>query len=217
MVRPVGRRAVVLLLMVASGASCRSASQGPAAPIIQPGSPGEPSRVVDATRAVDLSGLRSTAAEVSFMQRMIAHHAQALEMTALLAARTSREDMQLLGRRIHLSQADEIEMMREWLNARGVPLPDGHGPHSHDGAVMPGMLTAEEMRRLADATGREFDRLFLELMIKHHEGALLMVDELFAAPGAGQQSEIFTFASDVETDQRIEIDRMSVMLEERTR
>lgn len=197
--------------------SCRSASQEPAARIVQPGGPGEPSRAISATQAVDLSQLRDTAAETRFMQRMIAHHAQALEMTALLAARTSREDMQLLGKRIHLSQADEIEMMREWLNVRGVPLPNGDGPHSHDGAVMPGMLTAEEMRRLADAKGGEFDRLFLELMIKHHEGALIMVDELFATPGAGQQSEIFTFASDVEADQRIEIDRMSVMLEERTK
>ena len=184
---------------------------------MQPGRPGEPSHAISATQAVDLSRLRYTAAETRFMQRMIAHHAQALEMTALLAARSSREDMQLLGRRIHLSQADEIEMMREWLNLRGVPLPNGDGPHSHDGAVMPGMLTAEEMRRLADAKGGEFDRLFLELMIKHHEGALMMVDELFATPGAGQQSEMFTFASDVEADQRIEIDRMSVMLEERTR
>jgi uncharacterized protein (DUF305 family) len=213
----VGRRAAVLLLIVASGVSCRSASQEPAARIVQPGGPGEPSRAISATQAVDLSQLRDTAAETRFMQRMIAHHAQALEMTALLAARTSREDMQLLGKRIHLSQADEIEMMREWLNVRGVPLPNGDGPHSHDGAVMPGMLTAEEMRRLADAKGGEFDRLFLELMIKHHEGALIMVDELFATPGAGQQSEIFTFASDVEADQRIEIDRMSVMLEERTK
>jgi uncharacterized protein (DUF305 family) len=213
----VGHRAAVLLLIVATGASCRSASREPAAPIVQPGGPGEPSRAISATQAVDLSQLGDTAAETRFMQRMIAHHAQALEMTALLAARTSREDMQLLGRRIHLSQADEIEMMREWLNVRGVPLPNGDGPHSHDGAVMPGMLTAEEMRRLADAKGGEFDRLFLELMIKHHEGALIMVDELFASPGAGQQSEIFTFASEVEADQRIEIDRMSVMLEERTR
>src|SRR5687767_8998067 len=217
MVPPVGHRAAILLLIVASGASCRSASQGPAAPIIQPGGPGEPSRAISATQAVDLSQLRYTAAEASFMQRMIAHHAQALEMTVLLAVRTAREDMQLLGRRIQLSQADEIELMREWLNLRGVQPPHGDASHSHDGAVMPGMLTAEEMRRLADATGSEFDRLFLELMIKHHEGALLMVDELFATPGAGQQSDIFAFASDVEADQRIEIDRMSVMLEERTR
>ena len=204
------------VLVSAGGASCRSASQEPAR-IIQPGGPGEPSRAISATQAVDLSQLPNTAAEARFMERMIAHHAQALEMTALLPARTSREDMQLLGRRIDLSQADEIEMMREWLKVRGVPLADGHQPHSHDGAVMPGMLTAEEMRRLADAKGDEFDRLFLELMIKHHEGALIMVDELFATPGAGQQSEVFTFASDVEADQRIEIDRMSRMLEERTK
>jgi uncharacterized protein (DUF305 family) len=214
---PLGHRAAVLLLIVASGASCRSASQEPAGPIIQPGRPGEPSRAIRATQAADLSQLRYSAEEARFMQRMIAHHAQALEMTALLAARTSREDMQLLGRRIHLSQADEIQMMREWLHVRGVPVSNEDGPHAHDGAVMPGMLTAEEMRRLAEATGSEVDRLFLELMIKHHGGALIMVDELFATPGAGQQSEIFTFASEVEADQRIEIDRMRVMLEERMR
>src|SRR5688572_25051808 len=103
--RRVGYRAAILFLIIASGASCRSVSQEPAARIVQPGGPGEPSREISATQAVDLSQLRYTAAEARFMERMIAHHAQALEMTALLAVRTSREDMQLLGRRIHLSQA----------------------------------------------------------------------------------------------------------------
>ena len=151
------------------------------------------------------------------MQAMVAHHAQALEMTGLLASRSSREDMRLLGRRIELSQADEIQLMREWLNARRVPLSSHDGSHAHPATAMPGMLTADEMRRLADAPGGEFDRLFLELMIKHHEGALTMVDDLFAAAGAGQQSEIFTFASDVDADQRMEIDRMSTMLHETRR
>jgi len=151
------------------------------------------------------------------MQAMVAHHAQALEMTGLLASRSSREDMQLLGRRIELSQADEIQLMREWLNARRVPLSSRDANHAHAATAMPGMLTADEMRRLADATGGEFDRLFLELMIKHHEGALTMVDDLFAAAGAGQQSDIFTFASDMDADQRMEIDRMSTMLQESRR
>lgn len=201
-------------MALVSAASCRGTLLEPATRIVQPGAPGEPSRVIGANEAVDLSQLRYTPAEVQFIQAMIAHHAQALEMTALLAARTSREDLQLLGRRIAISQADEIEMMREWLNARRVPLSHRDAQHSHDGTLMPGMLTAEEMRRLADAQGADFDRLFLELMIKHHEGALIMVDELFAAPGAGQQSDIFAFASHVDADQRIEIDRMSAMLEE---
>ena len=169
--------------------------------------------MISAKDAVDLTELRHTAAELRFMQAMIAHHAQALEMTGLLVTRTSREDMLLLGRRIDLSQADEIELMRDWLKARGVRLSDAQ--HAHDGALMPGMLTADQMRRLAEAKGAEFDRLFLEFMIAHHEGALVMVDELFAARGSGQQSDVFAFASDVDADQRIEIDRMSAMLEER--
>ena len=148
------------------------------------------------------------------MQAMVAHHSQALEMTGLLASRSSREDMRLLGRRIELSQADEIQLMREWLNARRVPLSSHDANHAHPATAMPGMLTADEMRRLAEATDGEFDRLFLELMIKHHEGALTMVDDLFAAVGAGQQSDIFTFASDVDADQRMEIDRMGAMLRE---
>jgi uncharacterized protein (DUF305 family) len=110
-----------------------------------------------------------------------------------------------------VSQADEIEMMQEWLAGRGQALPDPHA-HHRGGALMPGMLTAAEMERLAAAKGPEFDRLFLELMIKHHDGALIMVKELFATPGAGQESEVFAFASDVEADQRMEIERMGAML-----
>lgn len=201
--------------MLVSGASCRSASVEPPAPIVQPGAPGEPSRVISAKDAVDLTQLRYTEAEVRFMQAMIVHHAQALEMTALLATRTSRDDMRLLGRRIDLSQSDEIELMRDWLKARGVPPSDAQ--HAHEGAPMPGMLTALEMQRLAEAKDAEFDRLFLDSMITHHEGALVMVEGLFAARGAGQQSDVFAFASEVDADQRIEIDRMSEMLEERRR
>jgi uncharacterized protein (DUF305 family) len=181
--------------------------------IVQPGAPGKPSRVIEPKEAVDLTQLQYTEAEVRFVQAMMTHHTQALEMTALLTARTSREDMQLLGKRIDLSQRDEIELMREWLALRGVTLSNRGELHTHDGTLMPGMLTAEEMRRLADAQGSEFDRLFLEFMIKHHEGALIMVDELFASVGAGQQSDIFAFASEVDTDQRMEIGRMSAMLE----
>jgi uncharacterized protein (DUF305 family) len=184
---------------------------------VQPGAPGEPSRVIGVDEAVDLSHLRYTEAEVHFMQAMIAHHAQALEMTALLASRPTPEDMQLLSRRIEISQADEIGLMRDWLNVHRVPPSTQDEQHSHTGMSMPGMLTGAEMQRLADATGGEFDRLFLELMIKHHEGALMMVDDLFAAAGAGQQSDVFTFAAEVDADQRLEIDRMSAMLQERGR
>jgi uncharacterized protein (DUF305 family) len=121
-------------------------------------------------------------------------------------------DMKLLAKRIEVSQADEIKMMQDWLKSRGQPLPDPHAHHQPGAALMPGMLTQEEMSRLTSAKGTEFDRLFLEGMIKHHVGALTMVKELFSTPGAGQDVEIFAFASDVDADQRMEIDRMGAML-----
>ena len=179
---------------------------------MQPGAPGEATRVITPTQAVDVVRIRPTATDVRFMQGMIGHHAQALEMTALLPSRTTREDMRLLARRIELSQADEIAMMQRWLKARGETVPDLHAHQAHGSVLMPGMLTPEEMRRLEAATGAEFDRLFLEFMIRHHDGALIMVRELFSTEGAGQEPEMFAFASDVDADQRIEIDRMSAML-----
>ena len=201
-----------MLVAVAAGSSCRSASQ--TTPIVQPGAPGQSTRVIPAEKASDLSHVGHTAADVRFMQGMIGHHAQAVEMCALLTDRTRRDDMRLLGRRIEISQADEIRMMQEWLKSRGAAAPDEHAHHAHGAALMPGMLTPDEMRRLADSTGDEFDRLFLEFMIKHHGGALIMVNELFAQPGAGQESEIFAFAADVDADQRMEIERMDAMLKE---
>jgi uncharacterized protein (DUF305 family) len=170
--------------------------------------------VITSERAADLSHVQHTPADVRFMQGMIGHHAQAIEMTDLLETRTARDDMRLLGRRIALSQADEIAMMRQWLAARGQQPPDAHAHHAPGAPLMPGMLTAEEMARLAAARGSDFDRLFLEYMIKHHDGALAMVHDLFATPGAGQEADIFAFASDVDADQRMEIDRMGAMLKE---
>jgi uncharacterized protein (DUF305 family) len=148
------------------------------------------------------------------MQGMIGHHAQALEMVALLRTRTNREDMRLLARRIELSQEDEIGLMRRWLEMRGEQVPDAHAHHAAGATLMPGMLTSDEMGRLEAATGKEFDRLFLESMVKHHEGALVMVSELFSNPGAAQESDIFSFATDIDADQRIEIARMGAMLRE---
>jgi len=146
------------------------------------------------------------------MQGMIGHHAQALEMTALLPSRTAHEEMKLLARRIEVSQTDEIKMMQRWLETRGLEAPSVHAYHAAGATLMPGMLTPDEMSRLADAKGAAFDRLFLELMIKHHEGALVMVKDLMAQPGAAQGSDIFAFASDVEADQSIEIERMKSIL-----
>jgi uncharacterized protein (DUF305 family) len=198
-----------VVLLVVFSVSCAAKTQ-----IVQPGAPGEPTRVITARQAADLSRIRYTEADVQFIQGMIGHHAQALEMTALVPSRTPREDMRLLANRIEISQADEIHMMQEWLTARGARLPNPHAHHGEGAMLMPGMLTAGEMAALASAKGADFDRLFLEFMIKHHEGALVMVDELFSAAGAGQQSDIFTFASDVDADQRMEIERMGAMLKE---
>jgi len=194
-----------------AGPACRTAASASQPPIVQPGAPGESSRVIGASTAVDLTRVQHTAADVRFMQGMIGHHAQALEMTALLRSRSRSDGMQKLALRIDVSQADEIKMMQDWLKHRGQPVPDAHAHHAPGAALMPGMLTPEEMTKLSGATGAEFDRLFLEFMIKHHEGALTMVADLFSTAGAGQEPEIFAFASDVDADQRMEIDRMLAM------
>lgn len=160
-----------------------------------------------------------TEADVSFMQDMMVHHAQAMEMTALVASRTERADVRRLAARIEISQEDELSLMRGWLEERGEAVPDAdahHAGHEDHGAAhgrMPGMLSAHEMTRLQEARGDEFDRLFLESMIRHHEGALVMVAKLLATDGAGQEPAIFQFASHVDSDQRIEIERMRRMLE----
>jgi uncharacterized protein (DUF305 family) len=204
----------ICLILLVGGIACRSASGDSPPPILQPGAPGESSRVITLQKAVEPPEVQHAAADVAFMQGMIGHHAQAIEMVELLDSRTERDEMRLLGRRIALSQEDEIKMMQGWLTVRGQPLPDLHAHHAPGARLMPGMLTAGEMARLAQAKGAEFDRLFLELMVKHHMGALVMVEELFENAGAGQDSEIFAFVSDVVADQRMEIERMAAMLKE---
>jgi uncharacterized protein (DUF305 family) len=212
----------IVLLIGFAAAACRTAPiQGtkaapggvdPKPPIVQPGAPGQASKVITAQQAADLSQVQYTGDDIKFMQGMIGHHAQAIQMVALVPSRTQSEDLKKLALRIDLSQQDEIKMMESWLRARGQQVP-GPGVHRMNGApMMPGMLTPEEMERLAAAKGVEFDRLFLQGMIKHHGGALTMVAELLAAPGAAQESEVFAFVSDVEADQRMEIDRMGAML-----
>ena len=191
--------------------SCRSAGGGQAK-IIQPGAPGQASREIQPSQATDFSKIGVTEADVKFMQGMIGHHEQAVEMVALMPDRTARTDMKLLGRRIDESQTDEIKMMEHWLQVRGQALPDPHAHHMQGAMLTPGMLTEEQMAQLTAAKGAEFDRLFLQFMIQHHEGALTMVDKLFAAHGAGQDEDVFKFAVDVHADQTTEIDRMSLML-----
>jgi len=211
---------LVAVFAAAGAAACGPARPaGSPAPVIHPGAPGQASAVAPSAGEIPMP---ATEADITFMQGMIHHHAQALDMTDLIDARSSDPDMKKLGLKIHVSQTDEIKMMQHWLQARGQEAPDPRAHRDMAGmagmdhtVMMPGMLTAEEMARLAAAKGVEFDRLFLEGMIKHHGGALIMVHDLFATPGAGQQSDIFAFASDVQADQQMEIDRMTAMLKER--
>ena len=158
------------------------------------------------------------------MQGMIMHHAQAVEMTALIELQTQNNDLRLLGARISKSQSDEIKFMKRWLEARGEPveppmpgMPSMNMPGmdmSKHQMLMPGMLTPKQMDALRKAKGAEFDHLFLTGMIQHHNGALIMVKDLFDTAGAGQDAELFSFATDVDSGQRAEIRIMQTMLGE---
>lgn len=164
-----------------------------------------------------------TAADVRFMQGMIGHHAQALVMVALIPNRTTRADLRALGERIRVSQTDEIKLMQQWLRERNQSVPDPDTQHQHQmmnmpgmsmsDALMPGMLTAEQLAELGKAQGADFDKLFLKDMIQHHEGALAMVATLLGTTGSGQEPEVFRFAAEVDADQRAEIARMSALLD----
>ena len=199
---------VVLVAFLAAGPAESHAQP----PIVQPGAPGEPSRQISAEEASDLAGIQFSDADVKFLQGMIAHHAQALEMTTLLTSRSQQDTMRRLAQRIRLSQEDEITMMQGWLRARGEDAPSSNPPRMPDSELMPGMLSEAEMSRLGLARGTEFDRLFLELMIKHHRGALTMVRNLLSQRGTAQESQLFAFTSDITADQGMEIDRMDAML-----
>lgn len=177
------------------------------------------------------------------MQNMIHHHAQALELSALVPDRSHWDDIHLMAYRIQVSQDSEIALMARWLRDRGAEVPEtsavsqvgnaqeehaehgGHNEHmtqagghaQEDHGGMPGMLSPQQLAELQALSGEEFDALFLEFMIFHHQGAISMVADLFASPGAAQAGDIFEFASHVDSDQRMEIDRMSHMLRELTR
>ena len=204
-----------LLVGCAGGDDAAVPAGEPAPNIVQPGAPGEGTRTLTPEDLEDIEAPEHTDADVRFMQGMIHHHAQALRMTALVPNRTSRDDVPLLAERMDLSQEAEIEQMRDWLLAREEEAPAPHREHGHGHGpgqvLMPGMLTEEELQELDDATGAEFDRLFLEYMIRHHEGALQMVEELYAE-GGGQEPEADAFARHVDADQRIEIERMQQLL-----
>ena len=191
--------------------------------VVQPGPPGQPTRKLPLSTRATLPP--PSPADVQFMQGMIMHHAQAVEMTALIESHTENKDLRLLGARISRSQSDEIEFMKRWLMARGEPtsmtMPDmnmsgmaGMDMSRHQ-MLMPGMLTPKQMEALRKAKGAEFDQLFLTGMIQHHGGALIMVKELFDTAGAGQDAELFNFTTDIDSGQRAEIRIMQTMLGEK--
>jgi len=189
----------------------------PAKPVVvQPGAPGKPSRTLPPSTRATLPP--RSQADVEFMQGMIIHHSQAVEMTALISSHTENKDLQSLGARISSSQSDEIKFMKRWLAVRGEPVSmakpgmPGMGMAHEPMALMPGMLSPEQMEALGKAKGAEFDRLFLTGMIQHHGGALAMVKELFDTAGAGQEADVFNFATDADNSQRAEIRIMQAML-----
>ncbi len=192
--------------------------------VVQPGAPGEATRRLPSDTPAVLPPI--SAKDTEFMQGMIMHHAQAVEMVALMNSRTENKELRLLGSRISQSQSDEINFMKQWLEARGrstsMKMPSmramdsmdmpGMDHNAHHSALMPGMLSTREMAALKNAKGSEFDRLFLTGMIQHHTGALIMVEDMFDTAGAGQDAELFNFATDVDSGQRAEIKVMQTML-----
>jgi uncharacterized protein (DUF305 family) len=223
----------VLLLFDAAAAApdpqANSASGG--APIVQPGAPGQNSKIVSPSRAA-AAPKAPAPADIEFMQGMIHHHSQAVEMTDLLRTRSRNKKLQALGKRISISQTDEMKYMKQWLEERGQPASMAHAAMDHSAMMvhdmkkmpamdmsamplMPGMLTPQQMKDLAKASGPAFDRLFLTGMIQHHTGALTMVEDLFDIAGTGQDNVLFDFATDVDNTQRAEIKIMQGMLKEK--
>jgi len=231
-----------LLAWTACGGGSQAASPAPGTPpasggdgprLVQPGAPGEDTRAFDAARLDEVEGTEYTEADVAFMQGMIHHHAQALQMTALIPERVGSTAVRQMGLRMEISQNDEIGLMARWLEQRDEEVPDwkamlrasgmagemtdGHEGHDMGGdgsmSMMPGMLSPAQMQDLREAEGTEFDRLFLEYMIQHHIGALTMVRDLLNTSGAAQESRVFQFAHEVDADQTIEIRRMRQVLE----
>jgi uncharacterized protein (DUF305 family) len=217
-----GRRAAFFGMVLSGcallyGGAVAQQADSAAPVVVQPGAPGQPSKKLPPSTTAKLPPESPT--DVEFMQGMIMHHSQAVEMTALIPSHTQNKDLQVLGARISRSQAAEIKFMRRWLAARGeptsMPMPDMPGMDmSHPSmALMPGMLAPEQMEALRKAKDAAFDHLFLTGMIQHHNGALIMVKDLFDTAGAGQDAELFDFATDVDSGQRAEIRIMQEMLE----
>jgi uncharacterized protein (DUF305 family) len=214
-------RRTATVLAVFAATACRGTSGSGTNTTPQPTTPTAELEALYRAR-MDSARMRFTEADVHFMTGMVAHHAQALIMADLAPKNDASRAVQTLCARIINAQSDEIAVMQRWLADRGQPVPevqiDGldlmiHGVADHH-KHMPGMLTPEQLHELDEARGRAFDRLFLRYMIQHHQGAVTMVDELFATDGAAQGDLVFKLASDIQVDQRTEIARMELMLEE---
>lgn len=212
---------VFLIVLACVPVFGQSVEQAGTPAIVRPGAPGQASTRLPSDTTPKLTP--TSPKNIEFMQGMIHHHAQAVAMVALIDSRTENNDVALIGDRITRSQADEIEFMQRWLKARGESTEmmmkadsasHSHGSHGSSASMqMPGMLTSKQMDALGKATGTDFDNLFLTGMIQHHEGAIVMVKDLFDTPGAGQDAELFNFASDVDSGQRAEIRIMQTLLE----
>jgi uncharacterized protein (DUF305 family) len=222
--KTVSRRAVAAFLLLVAGVSAGCASAPPSGVHATPssGAAAAPPSGLHATPPT-LGRLPYADADVDFMAGMIPHHAQAVIMAGWAPTHGARPDVAILCERIVVGQRDEIKLMQTWLDDRGLPVPDASstrmhmkmpGGMEHD-MLMPGMLSDDEMAALDRARGPDFDRLFLEGMIRHHQGAIDMVDVLLKAYGAAQDEVVFKFANDVQADQSVEIDVMKHMLDER--
>lgn len=215
-----GLKSAASILMV----GCSTIAFAQEAPIVLPGAPGQESQTLSASEATKLAEATYTVADVQFMQGMIVHHQQAVDMSSLVNERTNNEGLVKIAEKILASQADEIKFMNEWLAARGEKTVlvgaghEGHGGADHsqhaivDHSQMSGMATAAQMAQLATLQGTDFDRMFLTLMIAHHDGAIDMVTELLRQPGSAADPVVFRFIGDIRSDQRSEIDRMDVLL-----
>ena len=184
-------------------------------PIVLPGAPGQDARRLSAEEAIRIADNSYSPDDVVFMQNMIPHHAQAVEMAALVETRTNSKELVDVAGRIDASQADEIKFMEDWLRDRGEKVPSAENNYgsSHAGHhQMDGMASPKQMEMLANSEGTEFDKLFLSLMIAHHEGALTMVEDLTDQPGSAYDPVLFDFTNDIVNDQMSEIERMSALL-----
>ena len=203
---------VVTLISLFSGLLISTDNMS-AVPILQPGAPGEATRELDAETAVNIANSSYTVADVDFMQDMIIHHHQALVMSRLAAQSTNNQAILDLAGRIDVSQKDEISFMQGWLKKREEQVSDPTSEHlEHTHHTMIGMATPEQMTQLAESKSTDFDRLFLTLMIDHHDGAIKMVEELREQPGSTYDPILNEFVSDITNDQAVEIERMNALL-----